>query len=154
MCERWDNFSNFVADMGPRPSGKTLDRRNNDGHYEPTNCRWATPAQQAANQRKTLLSMWLGEMRPLNVIAKMESLRGGALWHRVCRMNENVQDAVAHLKDKRANTAYYEFDGKRMTIRQIARATNVTYYRLWRRLHDLKEPLAVALNKLQHTANA
>jgi hypothetical protein len=53
VCERWLNsFPNFLADMGERPTGKTLDRHpNNDGNYEPTNCRWATAKEQRANQR-------------------------------------------------------------------------------------------------------
>lgn len=52
VCERWLTFDNFLADMGERPVGKTIDRMNNDGNYEPGNCRWATDAEQRANKRR------------------------------------------------------------------------------------------------------
>lgn len=53
VCERWLEFPNFLADMGERPPGLTLDRINNDGNYEPGNCRWATRKEQQANRRNS-----------------------------------------------------------------------------------------------------
>lgn len=55
VCARWlESFDYFLADMGQRPAGRTLDRYpDSDGHYEPGNCRWATRHQQRHNRRST-----------------------------------------------------------------------------------------------------
>jgi hypothetical protein len=56
ICPRWlDSFENFLADMGKRPDGLSLDRMNNDGNYEPGNCRWATRREQRLNCRPKAL---------------------------------------------------------------------------------------------------
>lgn len=51
VCERWDDFRNFLEDMGERPQGKTIDRISSDGNYSPENCKWSTPKEQAKTNR-------------------------------------------------------------------------------------------------------
>ena len=53
VCERWMKFTNFFADMGQRPVGLTLERKDVNGNYEPGNCKWATQLEQQRNRRNS-----------------------------------------------------------------------------------------------------
>lgn len=67
VSEAWLSFPQFLADMGKRPTGTTLDRfPNNGGHYEPGNCRWATITEQQRNTRSNVLVMFKGRTQCIN----------------------------------------------------------------------------------------
>jgi len=80
ICARWESFENFLADMGERPQGTTLDRfPNPNGNYEPVNCRWATKAQQCRNSRRNRNIIWRGEELGIEPCALLHRLRNWSL---------------------------------------------------------------------------
>jgi hypothetical protein len=77
VCDRWMDIANFVADMGDAPDGMFLDRIDNDGVYEPSNCRWATRTEQQNNTRSNVVVQFAGERLTL----KDWSRRTGLPYH-------------------------------------------------------------------------
>lgn len=101
VCERWrgeHGFENFLADMGERPSREyTIDRKDNDGNYEPTNCRWATKKEQSNNRRDTVFFEWHGQRTPLTDICRQVGAPRNAVYLRVRRgwsLERALQEAV------------------------------------------------------------
>ena len=94
ICDRWlESFQNFYADMGPRPIGKTLDRINTNGNYEPGNCRWATPKEQGRNKRTNRLLTFRGETMPLSAWEERCGFRRNIIKNRL-RHNWSVEKAI------------------------------------------------------------
>jgi hypothetical protein len=65
VCDRWDRFENFLADMGERPAGTSLERIDNSRGYEPGNCRWATRTDQNRNTRASHNLTYDGQERSI-----------------------------------------------------------------------------------------
>lgn len=87
VCSRWlepnsDGFRNFVADMGDRPNGYQLDRINNDGNYEPSNCRWASRSQQQRNQTVTRFVFIDGKKYIAAELAEISGIKTDAIVER------------------------------------------------------------------------
>ena len=96
VCAQWlDSFEQFYADMGPRPSPRhSIDRIENDGHYESTNCRWATAQTQRVNQRRTVLLTHHGVSGTLKDLARHVGLRYSAVRQRVTTMSWSLDRAL------------------------------------------------------------
>jgi hypothetical protein len=84
VCDRWrKSFENFLADMGPRPEGMTLDRIDNEGDYSPENCRWATLIEQANNKRNTPYLEWNGVRKSLKEWSRITGIHPETIRHRL-----------------------------------------------------------------------
>jgi hypothetical protein len=70
VCKRWQKYVNFLADMGERPDGMSLDRINNNRGYTPSNCRWSTPQEQAQNTRRTKWLVYGKQRKALSAWAR------------------------------------------------------------------------------------
>ncbi len=83
VCERWKSFSNFFEDMGECPPNYTIERENNDGNYEPTNCIWASRKTQGRNKRNVPLYTYNGESKSLAEWAEITGIPWGTLRKRI-----------------------------------------------------------------------
>ena len=82
VCERWKHIENFIADMGDRHYGRSIDRINNDGNYEPRNCRWATIKQQSNNRRTNHILKFKGKSQTMQAWSEEIGVNKNTLYGR------------------------------------------------------------------------
>jgi hypothetical protein len=83
VCERWKKFENFLADMGERPAGLSIERDDVNGNYEPGNCRWATVLEQANNTRSSRVIEFEGVRQTLMQWARQTGIGWGTIRYRL-----------------------------------------------------------------------
>lgn len=105
VCERWlSSFENFLSDMGTRPRGMTIDRRDNDGDYEPGNCRWATRSTQQRNTRATVMITAWGVTKSLAEWIDGRPFTRTCVMHRLKNLGWPPEKALTEPSDRRANS--------------------------------------------------
>lgn len=96
MCPEWrESFEAFANDMGPTyRDGLSIDRIDVNGHYQPDNCRWATPTQQSRNMRRNRLVTAWGQTRTLSEWAELHEINYQTLYNRITRSGWPVERAL------------------------------------------------------------
>lgn len=90
VCEEWDrSFPTFLRDMGLCPPGQSIDRLENDGNYEPGNCRWATRVEQNNNQRRNIAVEHGGRVQTIAQWSRELGLRYATLHRRIVIKGES-----------------------------------------------------------------
>jgi hypothetical protein len=136
VCERWlDSFENFYADMGDRPGpGYQIDRIDNDGNYEPGNCRWVTRLVNANNKESSRMIEFQGKVQSLSSWARQVGLTKGAL---ETRLNAGWSVARALTEPTGAlkkNTVFMEHEGRKLPLQDWAKITGIPMATLHNRL--------------------
>lgn len=105
VCDGWHLFENFLAYMGERPDGMTLDRRDNNGGYTPENCRWASKTEQARNTRVNCVVEFGGERMTQSAFAELVKLNQSTVSYRLRRgwTPEQIASTAPHTGN-RVNT--------------------------------------------------
>jgi hypothetical protein len=96
VCRRWDKFENFLADMGQRPKGTLLDRKNNNRNYSPSNCRWVNSTVSMRNRRSCRMILFRGERRCISEWAEIIGISAQTLFSRF-RYGWTVNRALSNL---------------------------------------------------------
>lgn len=145
MCERWEDFAKFLEDMGRCPPGHSIDRYpDNNGNYEPGNCRWATDTQQNNNTRATRHFNYHGENLSFAQIARLNGISKTSLWGAVIGRGEDLQEVIRRLKEV-TPPQLFEWKGEMRSMNAIAVFEGIKPGALWNRVHRTGDTLGKAV---------
>jgi len=111
VCDRWrDSFEDFVSDMGLPPSNiHQIDRIDNDGNYEPSNCRWVTPKENNNNRRSSNLLTYDGKTQSVTLWADETGIGRSTISRRINQLGWSIEDAltISALYNRRGGRKVY-----------------------------------------------
>ena len=107
VCERWHELENFSADMGDPPDGLSLDRRDNEGDYERSNCRWATRKTQNRNTRRNRMLTYDGQTQCATAWANSLGMNAKTLYARLA-LGWTVEQALTTPVQRQRRGATFE----------------------------------------------
>jgi hypothetical protein len=118
VCERWSSFAAFIADMGPRPSSNhSIERRDNNGNYEPGNCHWATPIEQLNNSRTNRWITLNGESHTVCQWSRILGIKHVSIFSRIHRGITDPARLLAPTVTKKERRASPETKLKQSIVR-------------------------------------
>lgn len=118
VCERWKrSFLDFVIDMGERPSGMSIDRIDNNGNYEPLNCRWATDEEQRNNKRTSRFVTHNGRTLTLMQWSRVFGVNQRTLAYRLNK-GDSAEKALGPIRLRKPNTPQLTFNGKTHSMKE------------------------------------
>lgn len=132
-CKRWQSFALFLEDMGLCPEGFSIDRIDNNGNYEPTNCRWADSKTQSSNRGNfTPMFEYKGEKHILKDWARILQVNYSTLRKRVLVMNMSLEDAINYV-DERDKPILWE--GTLYSRKELCEKYNIPLINFYDRTH-------------------
>jgi hypothetical protein len=138
VCDQWVNsFEVFYRDMGPKPGSEySIERRDNDGNYEPGNCYWATPTEQGNNKRNNVFYNYQGEQLTSAEISRRTGIDRVTLETRINSMGLSMEEAVEY-DSGRVSRDSITFNGMTKSLKEWSEYLNIPYSTLHKRLHKL-----------------
>jgi hypothetical protein len=159
VCEQWMDYLNFHkwAMSNGYNDNLTLERKDNNGNYEPSNCTWASYGQQNINRRNTHLVTYRGETRPLIEWADILGLKQSTLRCRLDDYNWDVEKAFSEPTGKHRHRAAIEYRGKTQSLREWSKELGIPYKALHARLFsrgwDIDKAFNQTLRRINHDGN-
>lgn len=139
VCDRWNNYSNFLSDMGRKPAGHSIERVNVDGNYEPSNCRWIPLSRQAHNKTNSAFIFECGNRITMTDFSRKYGIPVSTLFNRIDRgitdveflkkkslMRRGEESTRAKLTTQNVNSVRKQFS-EGVIVSQIARNLGVSH---------------------------